>query len=248
MTITRVRKRQPSFFHPSWKKISHFAFFIIFVILGTLTVNHFKASPHFPIKVVNVVGARHVDHQALQNSLYPFVTHGFFGVEVEAIKDKLMQVSWVADVNVRRVWPDQVLVTITEKNPVAHWNSASLLSSNGEIFIPVEASVIEELPHFYGPEGKQIFMMEYYKKINSALMPLHIKIARLELTPTHLWNITLNNGIKLTVTHKDFLTRFSHFVKVYPKVVGDRVSDIDYVDLRYPNGLAIRWKSVTQNV
>jgi cell division protein FtsQ len=217
-------------------------------MIAVYCVNHLKAAPHFPIKTVKVVGARHIDHQAVQYSVGPMVDRGFFGVEVEAIKDKLMQISWVSDVSVRRLWPDQVLVTITEKNPIAHWNNTSVLSSAGDLFIPNLGSAPGELPQFFGPEGKQIFVMEYYNRLNGLLTPLHFKVARLELTPTHLWNVTLDNGMKLTVAHKDFLTRFSHFVKVYPKIVGGRASDIDYVDLRYPNGLAVRWKSVTQNV
>ena len=198
--------------------------------------------------MVKVVGARHIDHQIVQQSLYPLVNRGFFSVDVEAIKEKLAQIPWVANVAVRRIWPDQVLVTIVEKNPIAHWNQTSLLSSTGDLFNPESGAVPSDLPQFIGPEGKQIYIMQYYNKINSLLMPLHFKVARLELTVGHLWGVTLNNGMKLTVNNKDFLTRFSHFVKVYPKLIGDRASDIDYVDLRYANGFAVRWKSLTQNV
>ena len=42
--------------------------------------------------------------------------------------------------------------------------------------------------------------------------------------------------------HKDVLTRINHFVKVYSQVIGKRSNEIAYVDLRYPNGLAIGWK------
>jgi len=40
------------------------------------------------------------------------------------------------------------------------------------------------------------------------------------------------------------LTHISHFVKVYPKIIGERANQVDYVDLRYSNGLAIHWKNI----
>ena len=55
------------------------------------------------------------------------------------------------------------------------------------------------------------------------------------------WNMMFNNGIKMHVGYKDVLTRISHFVKVYPKIVGERANDVEYIDLRYSNGMAVRW-------
>jgi cell division protein FtsQ len=166
-------------------------------------------------------------------------------VEVDKIKERLMQLPWISQVIVRRVWPNLVVVSIGEKTPVALWNGASLLSTTGELFSPPVDSIPAHLPQLVGPSGEQLFMAQYYAKINDVLMPLHFKIARLELTPSMTWNLMLDNGIKLSVGHKDVLTRLNHFVKVYSKIVGNRVAEVDYIDLRYPNGMAVRWKSVT---
>lgn len=156
-----------------------------------------------------------------------------------------MRLPWVAQVVVRRVWPDVVVVTINEKKPVALWNDNSLLSSAGELFSPETKSYPAGLPQLKGPAGEQILMAQYYAKMSSALTPLHCKIMRLELTPAMAWNLTLDNGTKLSIGHKDILTRLNHFVKVYPKVVGDHISNVEYIDLRYPNGMAVKWKSIT---
>jgi cell division protein FtsQ len=85
-------------------------------------------------------------------------------------------------------------------------------------------------------------MLQHFKDINRLLQPLHVRILTLELTPYFTWKLRLDNGMMLQLGHKDILTRLAHFVKVYPKIVGSRVADIEYVDLRYPNGVAVRWK------
>lgn len=189
-------------------------------------------------------GVHNVDREGMQYLLKPLVSQGFFSVDVDSVKEHLLQSPWVAHVFVQRVWPDKVLVTLEEKTPIARWNKNQLLSSTGELFSPDINSFPKDIPHFMGPEGEQIQMMEYFKKINSILSPLHFKISRMELLPSMSWNITFDNGVKVSIGNKDVLTHIRHFVKVYPKIIGDRAGNVDYVDLRYPNGLAVKWKAV----
>jgi len=127
--------------------------------------------------------------------------------------------------------------------PIARWNKQGLLSGTGEIFLPQEQNYSETLPILVGPDGKQMMMLGYFNEINRLLQPLHVKISSLELTSYLSWKLILENGIVLQMGHKDVLTRLNHFVKVYPKIIGDHAVDVDYIDLRYPNGIAVRWKT-----
>lgn len=216
------------------------------VLTSLFALNQFELSDYFPIKNVRVYGVNRVDHQEVQNLLTPLVNHGFFTINVEYIRDRLLQMPWVADTFVRRTWPDQVEITVVEKNALARWNGNSLLSESGELFSPKLETYPSNLPQFVGPPGQQVLMRDYFNQINRLLVPLRAKIAYLELTPYFTWKLTLDNGITLQIGHKDILTRLGHFVKVYPKIVGKRATDVEYVDLRYPNGVAVRWKTVVK--
>lgn len=242
MIITQVRKHYKDFKF-SWKLALKLLSFTIFLFVVSFTFNQLKTSHYFPIKEVKVAGLEHVDHQEVQHLLLPLVRKGFFSVDVDVIKERLMHFSWVSEAYVRRIWPNQIVIQIIEKKPIARWNHVSLLTTSGEIFSPVKDSSPQELPVFVGPEGEQMQMLNYYHNMNTLLTPLQFKIAKLELTPTLSWQVTLTNGIKLNMGYKDVLTRIGHFVKVYPKIVGDRSKDVDYVDLRYANGVAVRWKA-----
>jgi cell division protein FtsQ len=244
MSIGRVRKHYPSAGF-SWKIILKATALTLFVLVACIIFTTFKSSEYFPIHNVKVYGVQYLDHQDVQTLISPFVNDGFFRVDLDRIKERVLQLPWVAKVVVRRVWPDQVVVNIIERIPVALWNNTTLLSSAGEIFTPPIATYPTGLPQLIGPAGEQIEMVQYYAMLSKVLMPLHFKIARLELTPSMTWSLTLDNGIKLSIGHKDILTRLDHFVKVYPKIVGNRVDEVEYIDLRYPNGMAVRWKSVT---
>lgn len=221
-------------------KVSLLGMLVLTIIFA---LNHFKLSYYFPIKSVHIYGIHRLDQKEVEDLLTPLVNRGFFSVKVDQIKDRLLQLPWVSNIFVRRNWPDQIEVTIIEKNAVAQWNEGALLSENGELFIPKASTYPSELPHFVGPEGQQIVMLQYFNEINRVLEPLGVKISYLELSPYYVWKLKLQNGITLHVGHKDILTRLNHFVKVYPKIVGNRATAVDYIDLRYANGMAVRWRT-----
>ncbi len=242
MIITQVRKHYKDF-KVSWKLVVKLTSFILLVYAISLLFNHFKTAHYFPIKEVKIAGLEHIDHQEVQHLLLPLVKKGFFTVDVDLIKETMMHFSWVSETYVRRIWPNQIVIQVVEKKPVARWNHGSLLTTSGEIFSPSHDSNPEDLPVFVGPEGDHMQLLSYYHKMMTLLQPLQLKIVKLEFSPALTWQVTLNNGIKLNMGYKDVLTRIEHFVKVYPKIVGDRSKDVDYVDLRYTNGLAVRWKA-----
>jgi len=247
MINSQVRKRYKAFKF-SWKWVIHFVCFCVLSYFISLAVNQCKFINYFPIKEVKVAGIQHVTQQDIQRLLIPLVKKGFFGVNVAHIKESLLQFAWIENVSVRRIWPNQLLVQVTEKNPLARWNETKLLSTSGQIFSPSKQSYPLDLPLFVAPEGEQLQLVHYYEKMNTVLLPLRVKITRVELTAGRTWGLTLDNGIKLRIGQKDSLTRVADFVRVYPKIIGDREQDVEYIDLRYANGLAVRWKTHNHDI
>lgn len=242
MLMRRVRKKQNTAFSIQWQTIFKASLFLLFC--GSLFFIWQRCQDFFPIKSVRVLGVKHTERINLQEILTPLVKKGFFAIDVETIKDRLIQSPWISKAVVQRVWPNQVFITLIEKDALARWNHNGLISQTGELFSPEEKTIPAGLPQFVGPDGEQMLMLHYYGKMANSLSSLHFKIKRLELTPDHTWNLLFDNGIKLSVNNKDILTRMSHFVKVYPKIIGDRIGEVEYVDLRYQNGLSIRWKTL----
>jgi len=212
------------------------------IVLSFVFYRSFHKAGYFPVQLVHVYGAQHVDHAELQNLLKPLVAHNFFTVDMDLIQDRLHQFSWVEAITIRRIWPNQVDIIITEHLPLAHWHDGSLLSTHGNLFSPGSYASPGNLPHFIGPDGTQGTMLQFFNDFNRELLPLHAKITTLELTPYQLWRLTLSSGIRLRLGHKNILTHLSQFVKVYPKIIGDKAKDVEYIDLRYPNGMAVKWK------
>lgn len=250
MTYTRIehRKNQPpsGFFHSLVKGVK-FSFTVAAVLLFIafiFFISHFRLSKQFPIKNVHVYGMQHIRELDVRAAIQPLVSHGFFSVSVEKIRDRLMQEPWAADVLVQRQWPDELDVTIIEKVPSARWSSDTLLSNGGLLFTPKGSVILtQSLPIFSGPDGQHILMLNYFNEMNRLLKPIHAKISYLELTPYLSWHVRLDNGIAIELGNADILMRLSDFVSIYPKVIGDNAKDVDSIDLRYSNGVAVKWKT-----
>ncbi|HVY53914.1 MAG TPA: cell division protein FtsQ/DivIB, partial [Gammaproteobacteria bacterium] len=203
------------------KLVFKLLFLSVFLILGVQIYQTVHSSKSFPIKLVHIYNAPHVDHTELQQLLTPLLAHNFFAVDMEQVQDRLLQFSWVENVAIRRAWPDTIDIYVTEHQPIARWRDGSLLSASGNLFNPGSYKEAADLPQFVGADGEQETMLQYFNDLNRELSVLHAKITRLELAPYELWQLTLDNGIRLRLGHKNILTQLSQFVKVYPKIIGD---------------------------
>src|SRR3990167_3430726 len=170
------RKGKPHLppFHHLWQ-ISKIIIWVVGILSGIYYLNQLQVSHYFPINKVRIFGIKYTDHQEIQNLLLPLVNHGFFAVNVELIRDRLLQQPWAADIVVRRNWPDQVDILFVEKQVVARWNQQSLLSETGEIFSPPQTKHPLDLPSFVGPTGQQIQILQYYKTMDRILTSIHAK-------------------------------------------------------------------------
>lgn len=195
------------------------------------------------IEIVRVEGAfGTLTRSDIEKSLVGLVAgHSLLDVPMRAIAQELDALSWVAAVDVYRIWPHGLVVRVTEKVPVARWNGAGFISHAGDVFQPENATVIGALPELRGPDDKATRVMEFYQAANSMLTPLGLGIRRLTLNQQLSWEIVTDNGVRILVDQQDGASRLRRFLRVYDKhlaTVGDR---IDSVDLRYIGGFAVHW-------
>jgi cell division septal protein FtsQ len=71
------------------------------------------------ITAIAVEGAVRMPEGAVQEELADLIGRGMFGVDLDAARDRVRRLSWVADASMRRVMPGTVAVTITERQPMA---------------------------------------------------------------------------------------------------------------------------------
>jgi cell division protein FtsQ len=75
------------------------------------------------------------------------------------------------------------------------------------------------------------------------LRPLGFSITRLELRERGSWFVSTAQGVELLLGRDHLVEKVQNFVAIYNKALKDKVANIASVDLRYPNGLAVAWRT-----
>src|SRR3546814_4530347 len=162
-------------------------------------------------------------------------------VDLNGMRHQLEQMPWIAHVEVRRVWPDQVMVRLDEQLPIARWGGEALLNNKGQAFSPDDLTRYEHLPHLYGPKRAQQRVMQQYQMLSQMLRPLGFSISRLELRERGSWFLTTNRGVELLLGRDQVVEKMRRFTAIYQKELEQESEKIARIDLRYANGLAVAW-------
>lgn len=221
---------------------------IILLFLSLLLWGWLKLiSPQtLPINTVKITGNyTHVDRDLLRSTVMPYMQNGFLRIDTNGLKDRLLQLPWVANVDIHRYWPDRITINLVEKVPIARFGSDNLVDAQGEIFaIGNNASNLPKLPLFVALQGQQKQIISMYMAASPVLDQLHMKITTLVLDQQQFWRLQLDNGMVLFVGKTQPLERLQRFVSIYPQIIANKTTDsIDYVDLRYTQGLAVHFKN-----
>ena len=206
-------------------------------------------SPAFPLRAIRVQGdLDHVSRGQIVEALQGRVSGTFFTVDVEAIRSMFQTVPWVRQAEVRRRWPDRLDVRLEEHVPLARWGQEAegrLVNIHGEVFAGgVGAGRDAELPRFAGPAGSEHEVVRRYALFRELLAPLSLEPRAVALSQRQSWQLRLSNGLTVQLGRDSdknpVRERLARFVEVYPRTLGRMSRRLDYVDLRYPNGFALR--------
>jgi cell division protein FtsQ len=214
------------------------AAFVILAFAGTQIV---LGSPLFPLREITVKGdLAHTGRSDLEIATRGRVAGNFFAADLSAIRTGLEQIAWVRRADVRRVWPDRVEVTLEEHVALARWGDAGLVNTFGERFAgQTEAA----LPMFAGPPRTEGEVTRRYRQYSQALAPLG-SLERVILTPRFAWQLRLASGLSIELgrdlANDPADARLARFIAAYPHTLGRIALHHEYVDLRYPNGFALR--------
>jgi cell division protein FtsQ len=188
---------------------------------------------------------QHVNRALLRSAGAARLHGNFFTVDLGAVRESFEQVPWVRRAQVRRIWPNTLRVGIEEHEPLAVWHDGRLVNTFGELFAAnaAEAEADRALLEFSGPPGSEAEVMRRWQELRTQLAPLSLTPEALTLSSRYAWSARLENGTVLLLGRDQGLPiaeRVARWVAVYPTVQTRLNREIAQVDLRYPNGFAMR--------
>jgi cell division protein FtsQ len=194
-----------------------------------------------PIEAIAVKGERtFTKDDEIQDALQDLMQRSFFSADVVEVQQVLESLPWVYKAKVRREWPAQFKVHLTEQVTVARWNDKAWLNVQGEVFEAPLISELAALPVLWGPETMAKEVLTSFKQLNDLLTINGFKLVSLSLSPRRAWRAQLDNGILLELGREDKMSRVQRFINVYPTLEKSS-KPVAKVDLRYDTGFAVGW-------
>jgi cell division protein FtsQ len=125
---------------------------IALVVLPVVAVlNGWIAGDRWPMRRLEVSGPfQRVSAEQVRAAVLPQVQSGFFAIRMEPIRNAVTELPWVERVEVRKRWPDQLIVSLTEHRPFARWGHDRLLSEHGQVFAAPGDPDLSGLPELDG--------------------------------------------------------------------------------------------------
>ncbi len=209
--------------------------------LGLWRAQQWVMNPaNLPIRHVAVKGELpHMDVEALREDIRQQVTGGFFGLDLDAVRESLERHPWIYKASVRRQWPDRLEIVLVEQKPIARWGEHALLNAYGEIFEAEDTNL--PLPLIVGEPGREKVLIEAFVKSDQLLRTVGLDLVGLHEDARHNQTLILANGIKMALGRRDQDERLRRFVTAYNDTLEGFVDRIKTLDLRYTNGFSVGW-------
>ena len=224
--------------------------FALLAIAGA-ALSRVAQHPKFQLKRVEVRGdLRHVTAASVRTALAGRLRGNYFTMRLDDTRRLFETVPWIAQASVRRVWPDRLVVTLTEHRALGVWGDDRLLSDRGELFIanPDEAEIYGQLPEFSGPASAAKDAARRYYELSAQLAPLSLRIAAIDISDRKAWSLVLRDDAKHSGDLRIELgrdrvampltERVAQVVAAYPLVVAQLGGTPARIDARYAKGLA----------
>lgn len=240
-----MKKRQGQ-----WHYISVLFLLIIsaLVLTARATYLYLADEQRFPINRIKITATyHHISRQQLEDILsVTLAKKSFFTFKVGELRTKLNALPWTKSSYIERIWPNTLKINLVENNPVAIWNDVMIME-DGKLINSGNADPNVQLPHLRGPYDQQQEVLQVYQKMSKILSMYGFYTASLEKRNNQAWELTLVNGIRIHLGKRDLDAKILRFCKSSPAVFAGKLGSLESVDLRYPRGMAVKWKDFPIN-
>ncbi len=215
----------------------------------------------FPLKHINVEGELVNTHPSqIQKAIAQVISSSnILRVDVSKAVAAAQALPWVENARISRKWPDTLEVRVNERVISARWNTDRWLDQAG-VVVTLPNHTDESLPQLRGTSGSEREVLKKYRIFENNVRKYGLKVTKLSRSERGSWNVHLQpvrdgedgtalvNGqeeepktIEVILGRNDPANRVERFGRLYSELFHDVADRISVVDMRYPDGVSVRW-------
>jgi cell division protein FtsQ len=227
----------------------------LIALLGYAVTNQWLTPGQLLISEIRVTGVGHrVSVAEVMQQVEPYVEGGILHLKPEQISEQIAHLGWVKSVDVKRVSPSSLELEIEEFQPALRWgieaNKNQWIDRYGELFKADEQADMTGLPRINGPLEQRSVVTNKYLELNAKTKKLALKIESLTLDARNAWVVAFSSGLIVDLGRSDTVNRWHRFELAYQSLKRAQqqpATAVASMDLRYPHGLAITWRTDPSN-
>ena len=242
-------------------KISILAVVLCAMAVFGLGVDYLLQPQRFPMKHINVEGDLVNTHPSqIQKAIAQVVSSSnILRVDVSRAVEAAQALPWVENAKVNRKWPDTLEVRVNERVVRAHWNDDRWIDQTG-VVLTLPNFTDESLPRLRGADGSGKEVLAKYRMLDKTLRQHGLRVHELAKSERGSWDLLVrvvsddekseveeasqevaDQSIRVILGSRASQQRIERFVRLYSELFRDVADKIQVVDMRYPDGVSVRW-------
>ncbi len=230
-----------------WQPFYTFCALVVFVTMLWSVTSNLWQWLNQPVSSIALHGqVQHLDREALGQRMLQMLDKPLLDVDIAEVQQLVRDEPWVRVAAIKRRWPARLDVMLEEEVPVARWGERGLLNHQGDIFWPALKEEYRSLPRLSGPAPDTERVMSQFHDLNQILRPAGLSVVSLDLEARGAWTMELSNELKVVIGREAMHERLQRFLDLYRLQLKDRVTEIEQIDIRYTNGVAVKWRETPE--
>mgnify|MGYP001460613488 FL=1 len=221
-----------------------FVFLLPLILIGLVTYDNFNQSID---RVVINGELNYLSERDVIDLIDENVQTGFLTLNLPDLNRKIVEQDWIRSSSIRRSWPATLIVNIEEEIPVARWGEQQILNNVGDYIDVINKDSVSHLPVIFSQAGDTKEIIKIYQLISELLGPVGLRIDEVESDNAGSWTLTVVSDIKIILGRDQLVEKLQRLQSVWMAELSSQEKNINVIDLRYPNGLAVKWKQNTRS-
>jgi len=201
----------------------------------------------FAIDAVVIRGRVHMSEDAITAALGSTGSTNIVSFDAQKAQERILGIGWIKDVEIQRIWPSKLMVTVNERQPYALWRKDSqtfAVDADGVVLGPVKPDELTGLPRLSG-DGAPLAARKLFEAI-AAHPAVKAQVEEAERVATRRWDLKLAGGVRAKLPENA-----GQALALLESALSDQTLALDQVeslDLRVDGQLAIAAKTDAKNL
>lgn len=224
-----------------------------FAAIALLAADNLYRPDAFVVDQLKIKGKfRYVDPVNVEAVVRGHGLGNFFSIELDAIQQKVGKMPWVYRAEVRREWPNTLLIQLSEQRPIMRWGSDKWVNTAGQVIdLPGEVFLPDAI-QLKGNADDAPKILQQALTWKQRLQASDLALKAVALSDSNAWTLTLysplqSSEFEVLLGREQVAERLARFETLYRQQFSDASRRLERVDARYPDGLAIRASKASLN-